>query len=99
MIHCYYYGITGVSVLNLEYLYFSLLTLRLPRFFCNTGYQGGGGYHPSGFRVWFQISYIVIQQWIQHSILNRLEYLVVHYVKEPRNYIIKKKNAKQKNGD
>src|ERR1043165_6514662 len=67
----------------------SVLTFRLPSFFCDIGYQGGGWLPPPpGFRVWFHISYLVIHQWIQHSIMYKMVYLVVHYVNAPRNYII-----------
>ena len=55
-------------------------------FFCNISYQGGGGYHPFRYSVWFKISYCVIQGLIQHSVLSKMVYLDVNYMTANRNY-------------
>ena len=60
---------------------------RATKIFCDTDYQGGGGYHHPGFWVSFEISYLLIYHWIQHSFLHRMIYLVEHYVNATRNYI------------
>jgi len=41
-------------------LSFVALIFRLPSFYCDIGYQGGGGYHPNRFSVRFKILYRVI---------------------------------------
>jgi len=68
-----------IRILNLQ-------ATKLTSIYCDTGYQGGGGYHPLRFSVWFKLSYRVIQRLIQHWLLSKMVYSNVKYVIATRSY-------------
>jgi len=62
------------------------LTFRLPRYFCDIGYQEGMIITPPTFSIWFKILYRVIRRLIQHCFMSKMVYWNIKYVIATRNY-------------